>query len=156
MLLDKSCMTRCKDYLKCIKRIIIHENINEGFDQVSERNYINNLKYQDEIYYSVHYIIGKGGKCIRCVPEDEVTYSTNNLVFDYTSISISYCFFNNYGIIDEDIIDSLRKLILYLCQKYDIKYKKDICLHSDITGRRCPRYLCDNRYILNDILSNLK
>ncbi len=154
MLLDISEMTRSGEKLKCVKRIIIHEAINPYFDEIEERNYINNLKYQDEKYYSTHYIIGKNNKCIRCIPDDEVSYSTNNLIIDYTSISVSCCFFDKNGKIDEEVINSLKKLIIYLSNKYGIK-SYNINLHSDITGTRCPRYLCDNRYILNEITKNI-
>ena len=151
MLLDINEMTRCGNKLKCVKRIIIHDTYN--INEIDERNYINSLKYQDENYYSVHYIIGNN-KCIRCIPEDEISYSTNNLVIDYTSISISCCFDTKNDEFNKYILNSLRRMIGYLCQKYDLK-SKNIFFHSDITGSRCPKYLIDNRYLFDDLIKNI-
>ena len=151
ILLDINEMTRSGEKLKCVKRIIIHENLNQHFLAVEERNYINKLKNQDELYYSVHFIVDNSG-CVRCVNEDEVSYSTNNLDYDSSSISVSYSYDEKNGKPSKETFKNLKKLILYLMLKYDIS-KENVLFHFNVTNTTCPRFFFDNRVILNEIFT---
>ena len=137
MLLDINEMTRSGEKLKCVKRIIIHENLNQHFLAVEERNYINKLKNQDELYYSVHFIVDN---------------STNNLDYDSSSISVSYSYDEKNGKPSKETFKNLKKLILYLMLKYDIS-KENVLFHFNVTNTTCPRFFFDNRVILNEIFT---
>lgn len=151
--LKQSYMTRPKEKLKTVKYIIIHETKYDNAKK--EIEYINNLSYQDEVYYSVHYIIDEYGKCVKLVPENEVTYSTNDIELNYNVISVACCINEDGKIHNEKAEDSLVKLLSYLKEKYDLK-KSDIVLHYDLTGTRCPKHYVDNRFKFYNILDKVE
>lgn len=152
--LQKNHMTRSGEKVKKIKYIVIHQALNKNLDVNQEYNYIKNLSNQDELYYSVHYIIGKSGECIQIIPEHEIAYSTMNIELNYYIISIECCYEKSdkkFGIETEN---TLKKLLSYLKEKYNLS-KEDIILHYDITGSRCPIYYVDHKYEYLDILENI-
>ena len=65
MLISKSPMTRSMENLKDVKYIILHQAKNIKYNAYKEREYIKGLKNQDEIYYSVHYIIDLNGDILK-------------------------------------------------------------------------------------------
>lgn len=152
--LEKNHMTRSTEKLKSVKYILIKESFNKKKDLYDEFNYINNLHAQDEIYYSVHYIIGKDGKCLNIIPDYEVSYSTKSIDLNYYIISIE-CFTKNNGAFTTETIKSLIELINHLRKKYKIS-KKYILLHNDLTGSREPSYYVDNRYKFLEILDKIE
>ena len=156
--LPKNHMTRCGEKIKKVKYIIVHsglnKNLNVDFDVEKEYEYIINLSKQDEIYYSAHYIIGKDGKCVQIIPEDEIAYSTMNIDLNYYAISIECCAKRKDGQFSDKTIDKLVKILSYLKEKYNIP-KNNILLHYDLTGTRCPKYYVDNKFKFLDILENI-
>lgn len=153
MLISKSPMTRSMENLKDVKYIILHQAKNIKYNAYKERKYIDGLKNQDEIYYSVHYIIDLNGDILNIVPENEVTWSTFKFDVDYNAISIECCFENEDGSFNKETTKSLKKLIILLCKKYNLKMKENIFLHYDITGTRCPIFYVDNPFYFKEIIS---
>ena len=153
--LKKSYMTRSLEKLKKVKYIVIHEALEKNNDADEEYEKINNLSYQDELYYSVHYIIGKDGKCLKIIPEDEVSYSTNDVNLNYYIISIECCYEKENCEFNTKTIKKLIQLLSILKKKYNLK-NSNILLHYDLTGSRCPKFYIDNRFKFYDILENVK
>lgn len=153
--LEKSEMIRSGENFKRVKYIVIHEALEKNADIEKEFDNINKLKFQDEKYYSIHYIIGKDGKCVNIIPENEVTYSTNNIELNYNIISIECCYEKENGEFNLKTIENLILLLSYLKKKYNLS-NSDILLHYDLTGTRCPKYYIDNRFKFYDILNKLK
>ena len=151
--LKKSYMTRSGEKLKEVKYVVIHSALEKN-DVKEEIEKINSLRLQDEIYYSVHYIIGKDGKCINIIPEDEVTYSTNNIELNYSIISIACCYEKESGEFNDKTIETLIKLLSNLKEKYNL-LNFDILLHYDLTGTRCPKFYVDNKFKFYDILDKV-
>lgn len=152
--LKKNHMTRSEEKIKKVKYIVIHGAINENFEINEEYNYIKNLSNQDEVYYSIHYIIGKKGECMQIIPEYEISYSTMNIDLNYYIISIECCYEKRKEKFSIETINTLIELLSYLKKKYRLS-KKDIILHYDITGTRCPIYYVDNKYEFFEILENI-
>lgn len=152
--LKKSYMTRSTEKLKKVNYVVIHSAYEKNSDIDEEISRINSLAYQDEVYYSVHYIIGKDGECVKVVPEDEVTYSTNNIELNYYIISIECCFEKITGEFSEKTVEKLTQLLSYLKKKYNLS-NSDILLHYDVTGTRCPKYYVDNKFKFYDILDKV-
>lgn len=60
-----------------------------GFSSFKElKQWINNLKYQDTVYFSCHYVIDKFGNIYNLIPESEVAYHTKNININNESIGI--------------------------------------------------------------------
>ena len=144
-----------EEKIKKVKYIVIHEAINEKFEINEEYNYIKNLSDQDEVYYSVHYIIGKNGECMQIIPECEIAYSTMNIDMNYYIISIECCYEKGKEKFNNETINTLIKLLSYLKKKYNLS-NKDIILHYDITGTRCPIYYVDNKFEFLEILEKIQ
>ena len=90
-LIDISEMTRPKEKIKKIFKIVLHHAPIKGATAISNRNYINGLKKQDDIFCSYHYLIDFDGKIINLVPENEMTIHTGIVDYDMHSISICLC-----------------------------------------------------------------
>lgn len=151
--LKKNHMTRCLCKLKEVRYILIKDFFSKKVSLDEEYSYIINLESQDEIYYSVHFLIGVDGKCVNIIPEDEVTYSTRNIELNYYVISIECCI-NENGEFSLQTIDTLIKLINFLKKKYNIS-KDNILLDNDLTGSRNPIFYVDNRYKFLEILEKI-
>lgn len=152
--LKKSYMTRSTEKLKKVNYVVIHSAYEKNSNIEKEIARINSLSYQDEKYYSVHYIIGIDGECVNIVPEGEVTYSTNNIELNYYIISIECCIEKETGEFSKKTIKKLVQLLYYLKHKYNLS-NSDILLHYDITGTRCPKFYVDNKFKFYDILDKV-
>ncbi len=153
--IDISETTRPGDKIdKIFKTILYHAPLkNEG--AIKNRNYINNLKNQDDIFCSYHYIIDFNGKIINIIPEDEISLHTNILNVDMHSISICICY-NNSTKISTASITSLRKLALYLTKKYSLVPSSDLIRCYDIINKRSPIFFVDTPYYFMDFKDDLK
>lgn len=143
-------MTRPGENLKKVKKIILSSTNLKNVSAVKCRNDIERLKYQAENYLSYHYIIDLDGNIVRCVPEDEISYSTNKFDIDSESISIAIVedAENNISI---KSFNSQMELIKMLCEKFLLDPLEDILILYDITGSRKPRYYLDNKYKLESL-----
>lgn len=87
-------LTHNRPYTKRSKTtaIAVHYVGNAGSSAVANRNYFQNTSTS----VSSHYIIGLDGEIIRCIPEDEISWCTNQ-ANSYT-ISIENCHPSSDGI----------------------------------------------------------
>ncbi len=143
--LTKNEMTRSCEPIKNVKRIILCGSNIKNVSSLKYRNYIDNFRFKDETYLSFHYIIDLNGNIIRCIPEEEISWSTN--LFDIDSSSISLLILTDeYDNISIDSFNSQVKVIRELCEKYLLDPLEDVILNNGITGRRNPSYYLDNTY----------
>ena len=120
-----------------IRYIVIHYLANPGTTAQENRDYFESLKDLKDVSMSANYVIGIEGEIIRCVPEGEIAYASNEENHD--SISIENCHKDRTGIFTEPTYESLVHLTAYLCDKYKID-RDHIIRHYDVTGKECPKY----------------
>ncbi len=111
---------------------------NAGSSAAANRNYFNN----SGVYASSHYIIGLDGEIIRCVPEDEVAYTTNSA--NSYSIGIECCHPTSDGHYNEATYNSMIELGAYLCKKYNLDPINDMIRHYDVTKKCCPKWFVEH------------
>lgn len=137
MLLTPNKYSRPQTALKKVTKIAVHYVGNAGSSAKGNRNYFENLKSGNSgIYASSHYIIGMEGEVIRCVPENEIAYCTNQA--NSYSISIECCHPRSDGIFTSATRQSLTELCAKLCVRYGLDPVNDIIRHYDVTGKHCP------------------
>ncbi len=134
--------SRPQKKLKKVNGIVIHYTANPGSDAEANRNYFNNLMYENAgkekpVYASSHYVIGLDGQIVQCIPLDEIAYASNERNSD--TISIECCHADNTGKFNDATYNSLVRLVAWLCGEYNLK-KDDIIRHYDVTGKNCPKY----------------
>lgn len=115
-------------------KIAVHYVGNANSKAINNRNYFENLKDTHSTYASSHYIIGLDGEIIRCVPDDEVAYTTNSA--NAYSIGIECCHGAD-GTFNSKTRSSLVELVAMLLNKYNLT-SDDIIRHYDVTGKLCP------------------
>ncbi|MBR6401583.1 MAG: N-acetylmuramoyl-L-alanine amidase [Firmicutes bacterium] len=122
--------------LKKVKKIAVHYVGNAGSTAKGNRDYFESLKNGRGVYASSHYIIGLEGEIIQCIPENEVSYDTNEA--NSYSISIENCHPLADGKFDQKTLESLKELCADICIRYGLDPTKDIIRHYDVSGKRCP------------------
>ena len=138
MLLTPSEYTRPQTPIKPTA-IAWHYVGNPNSTAVANRNYFESLKDSHETKASSHYIIGLEGEIIQCIPDDEMSYCTND-ANSYT-ISVECCHPDNTGKFTEATYKSMVWLGKHLMQKHGIKNN---IRHYDVTGKICPKWFVDN------------
>ena len=146
--------------LKKVNGVVIHYTANPGTDAMANRNYFESRKKRKdskENKVSSNYIIGLDGTIIRCVPDTEIAYASNQRNAD--SLSIECCHPDKSGKFSTATYQSLIHLVAYLCDRYEISLSQ-IIRHYDITGKNCPKYYVENenawKQLKQDIVSYLK
>jgi len=120
---------------KTTTKIAVHYTGNPGSTAIANRNYFDNLRYTKGRYVSSNYIVGLDGEVIRCVPDDEIAYCTNQA--NEYSISIETCHPKADGIFTDKTYVSLVELCAYLLKKYSLT-ADDLIRHYDVTQKQCP------------------
>ena len=114
-------MTRRKEKVERVEKIIIYK-IESSKTALEYRLYIEGLKRQDDIYFSVHYIIDSKGEIINIIPEKEVSiHDGENININYLTISI----LENNGNINTYAVN---KLLEKLVKKYKLNIDKDVII----------------------------
>ena len=114
--------------------IAVHYVGNAGSSAIGNRNYFQTTSTS----VSSHYIIGLEGEIIRCIPENEVSWCTNQ-ANSYT-ISIECCHPHEDGIFNDKTYKSLVELCADICKRWKLNpLKGGIIRHFDVTGKVCPR-----------------
>lgn len=116
-------------------KIAVHYVGNPGTSAIANRNYFENCK-STGVYVSSNYIVGLDGEVIRCVPDDEIAYCTNQA--NSYSISIETCHPDSTGKFNSKTYASLVELCAVLLKKYKLT-ENDLIRHFDVTGKVCPR-----------------
>lgn len=147
-IIDISENTRPNEKIDKIFKIILHHAPIKNKGGMKIRNYINNLKNQDDIFCSYHYIIGLDGEIINIVPENELAIHTGILEFDTHSLGICICY--NDDKISKKVLDSLENLSKHLTNKYALDPTYDLIRCYDVINRRSPVFFVDNPYFYFD------
>lgn len=153
-LIDISEMTRPKEKINKSFKIILHHAPIKEATAIANRNYINELKKQDDVFCSYHYIIDFDGKIINLVPEEELTIHTGILEYDMHSISVCICY-DKSNKITELTLNSLKNLSKYLITKYSLNSTFDLIRCYDIINKRSPIFFVDNPYFYYDFKQSL-
>lgn len=161
-LIDISEMTRSKEKIEQIFKVVLHQAPIKGASAIVNRNYINELKNQDDIFCSYHYIIDFDGKIINIVPEDELTIHTGIIEYDMHSISICICY-DKSNKISQLTLNSIKNLSKHLINKYSLNASFDLIRCFDLINKRSPIFFVDNYHnfidfkldIMDDKLHNI-
>lgn len=134
--------SRSGEPLAEVNDIVVHYVGNTNTTHIENRNYFNNLAYQEEEQedkksVSSHFIIGLKGEILQCIPLDEVAYA--NYPRNYDTISIECCHPDDTGVYTEETKASLIRLTAWLCDELRID-EKHIIRHYDVSGKECPLY----------------
>ena len=148
--IDISENTRSGEKIREIHKVILHDVPLKYESGMKNRNYINNLKYQDDIFMSYHYIIDQNGKIIQLIPEDEMANHTKCLEFDLYSISIALCYDKNTNLLTKETLSSLFNLTKRITTKYNLDFMYDVILCYNVINKRSPIYFVENPYIFYD------
>lgn len=152
--IDVSENTRPKDKIKDIFKLVLHDAPYPLKNEIENRNYINSLSRQDDIFLSYHYIIGQSGKIINIIPENEIAIHTKLLDFDMHSVSIALCYDKNMKLTNETLY-SLKYLSNILIHKYNLDAKFDLIRCYDVLNKREPVCFMDNYYLFYDFKEKL-
>lgn len=155
-LIDICETTRPGNKLQGVYKIILHDAPLIKEDKIKNRNYINNLKRQDDIFMSYHYLIGKSGEIVNIIPEDEIAIHTGFLEFDLHSLSIALCYDNNNNNISDKTLNSLKLLLKSILRKYNLDPKYDLIRCYDVINKRVPLYFVENPYLFYDFKESMK
>ena len=128
--------------LKNVKKVVLHYVGNPNTSAMANRNYFENQKSGGR-YVSSHYIVGLGGEILRCVPENEVAYCSNQA--NSYSISIECCHPDATGKFTDATTASAAELCAYLLKKYGLAVD-DLIRHYDVTGKQCPLWFVPTKY----------
>lgn len=128
--------------LKTVKKVVLHYVGNPNSTAMANRNYFENQKSGGR-YVSAHYIVGLDGEILRCVPENEVAYCSNQA--NTYSISIECCHPDATGKFTDATTDSAAELCAYLLKKYGLT-GDDLIRHYDVTGKQCPLWFAPTKY----------
>ncbi len=133
--------------LKTVKKVVLHYVGNPNSTAMANRNYFENQKNGGR-YVSSHYIVGLDGEILRCVPENEVAYCSNQA--NTYSISIECCHPDATGKFTDATTASAAELCAYLLKKYGLKVD-DLIRHYDVTGKQCPLWFVPTKYQSADV-----
>ena len=131
-----------------IKNIVIHWIGNAGTTAENNAKYFEGLKVGKKnsagkyIYASSHYIVGNDGVVVRCVPESEVAYHASEA--NSYSIGVEICHPYWTGKPTQKAYESLVKLLIEICKKYNLAPTQAIIRHYDVTGKTCPKYYVED------------
>lgn len=119
-------------------KIAVHYVGNAGSSAKANRNYF----ASGRVYASSHYIIGLNGEILRLIPENEMSYCTNQ-ANSYT-ISIECCHPDNTGKFNSKTLNALTELCADICKRRGFDPLKDIIRHYDVTKKACPLWWAPN------------
>ena len=71
--------------LKKVKGVVIHYVANPGSTAKENRDYFNNLQNTHTTKASSHYIVGLDGEIIQCIPQNEISYASNEEIEEFNS-----------------------------------------------------------------------
>ena len=112
---------------------------NPGTGAQANRNYFENLRISRATKASCHYIIGLSGEIIQLIPEEEISWCTNQ-ANSYT-ISIEACHPDATGKFTDATYQSYVALCADICKRWDLDPQNGgLIRHYDVTGKICPKW----------------
>lgn len=124
-----------------VKGVVVHYVGNPNTTAWQNKNYFAGLAESHATYASSNLIVGLEGEILLCVPLDEVAYCST--VRNYDTISIEVCHPDETGKFSETTMNSLIRLLRYLCVRYGLE-REDILRHYDADGKECPMWYVKN------------
>lgn len=124
-----------------VKGVVVHYVGNPNTTAWQNKNYFAGLAESHATYASSNLIVGLDGEIILCVPLEEVAYCST--VRNYDTISIEVCHPDETGKFSDTTMDSLIRLLRYLCVRYGLE-REDILRHYDADGKECPMWYVKN------------
>lgn len=116
---------------------------NPGTSAQANRNYFENLRITHIMKASCHYIIGLKGEIIQLIPEEEISWATNQ-ANSYT-ISIEGCHPDSTGKFTEETYKSYVELCADICKRWGLDPQNGgLIRHYDVTRKICPKWFVDN------------
>ena len=116
---------------------------NPGTSAQANRNYFENLKDTHTTKASAHYIIGLKGEIIQMIPEEEISWCTNQ-ANSYT-ISIEACHPDATGRFTDSTYQSYVALCADICKRWGLDPQHGgLIRHHDVTGKICPKWFVDH------------
>ena len=138
-LIPKNQYTRPGIRLKKVTALAIHYAGDPGATAKNIRDYFGGPCIAAMRYASCHFAVGLAGEIIRLIPEDELSYCTNQ-ANTYT-LSIETCHPDSSGKFTAAGEHSLIELAASLCKKYSLNpLSGGLIRHYDVTGKQCPLY----------------
>ena len=128
--------------LKEISGVVVHYVGNPDTSAAANRSFFANLALTHETYASAHFVVGLDGEILQCVPLTEIAYCSNT-ANDYT-VSIEVCHPDETGQFNDATMESLEKLVAWLCETFELDTDSGVIRHYDVTGKICPKYYVEN------------
>lgn len=170
--------------IKEILGIVMHWTASIHDSAMEDRNFFENKKTGMSGYGSAHYIIGKKGEIVQCIPEDEVAYHCGTsqadpksgkiytdyarqkfgkYALDYKNSSPNLCTIgielsptDIYGNFTSSTLESAAELCADICKRHNLTYQ-DITTHHNIVGwKDCPRLWTNKPELLEDFKNKVK
>ena len=135
--------------LSGVNDIVIHYVGNPGTTAQQNHDFFD----QPDTTVSAHFLVGRDGEVIQCIPLDEVSSASNERNGD--TISIEVCHPDATGQFNQKTYDSLVKLTAWLCDYCDIG-RDHVIRHYDITGKLCPLYFVEHPDAWEQFLVDVK
>ena len=116
---------------------------NPGTSAQANRNYFESLRATHTTKASCHYIIGLAGEIIQLIPEEEVSWCTNQ-ANSYT-ISIEACHPDATGKFTDATYQSYVALCADICKRWGLNPQRGgLIRHYDVTGKICPKWFVEH------------
>lgn len=116
---------------------------NPGTSAQANRNYFEGLRTTHATKASCHYIIGLTGEIIQLIPEEEISWCTNQ-ANSYT-ISIEACHPDASGEFTDATYQSYVALCADICKRWGLDpLHGGLIRHHDVTGKACPKWFVDH------------
>lgn len=115
---------------------------NPGTSAQANRNYFENLSTTHTTKASCHYIVGLEGEIIQLIPEEEISWCTNQ-ANSYT-ISVEGCHPDSTGKFNDATYASYVALCADICMRWGLDPQNGgLIRHYDVTKKVCPKYFVD-------------
>mgnify|MGYP002510705836 CR=1 FL=1 len=116
---------------------------NPGTSAQANRNWFESLSKTHDTKASCHYIIGLGGEILQLIPEEEISWCTNQ-ANSYT-ISIEACHPDKTGIFTKATYQAYIALCADICRRWGLDpLNGGLIRHYDITKKVCPKWFVDH------------
>ena len=116
---------------------------NPGTSAQANRNWFESLSKTHDTKASCHYIIGLNGEILQLIPEEEISWCTNQ-ANSYT-ISIEACHPDKTGKFTAATYESYTALCADICRRWGLDpLKGGLIRHYDVTGKICPKWFTEH------------
>ncbi len=116
---------------------------NPGTSAQANRNWFESLSKTHDTKASCHYIIGLNGEILQLIPEEEISWCTNQ-ANSYT-ISIEACHPDKTGKFTDATYKTYVELCADICRRWGLDpLNEGLIRHYDVTKKVCPKWFVDH------------